>query len=96
MMTKIFNAIVLVAAISTLAITAAAQTAPAELQPGMRMMDMSAMQNCPMAFLAFLFPSTIPPTESPSNSPRRRVMSLNFSAGLKASRRCTAIRKTAP
>ena len=49
MMIKIFNAIVLVAAISTLAITAAAQTAPAELQTGMRMMDMSAMQNCPMA-----------------------------------------------
>ena len=49
MTTKILNAVVLAAAISMLAVTAAAQTTPAEPQPGMRMMDMSAMQNCPMA-----------------------------------------------
>ena len=49
MMTKIFNAIVLVAAISMLAVTAAAQTTAAVTQPSMKMMDVTAMQNCPMA-----------------------------------------------
>jgi len=48
MVTKIFNAIVLVATISMLAVTAAAQTTATETQPAMKMMDMTAMQNCPM------------------------------------------------